>query len=92
MVDYSKSIFAPGIVCYNTNNFTKCVVLDGNRGDENDRCSLVLELFSDGIHTHTPPNRALIPTGEYLDFTAAMEMLTISANEFKEKVFGGNKQ
>lgn len=92
MVDYSKSIFAPGIVCYNTNNFTKCIVLDGNQGDENDRCSLVLELFSDGLHTHKPPNRALIPTGEYLDFTAAMEMLTISANEFKEKVFGGNKQ
>lgn len=92
MVDYSKSIFAPGVVCYNTNNFTKCIVLDGNKGDENDRSSLVLERISDGLITHTPPNRALIPTGEYLDLTAFMEMLTISANEFKEKVFGGNKQ
>lgn len=91
MVDYSKSIFAPGIVCYDTNNYTKCIVIDGNKGDEKDRCSLVVELFSDGLQTHTPPNRALIPTGEYLDITAALEMLTISANEFKEKVFGGKK-
>lgn len=70
MFDYSKTIFSKGIVCYNTNNCNKCVVLDGNHGNENDRSSRVIEKSSDGLFIHTPPNRALIPTGEYFDVTA----------------------
>ena len=63
--DYSDVIFSQGLVCLNTNNNAMCVVLDGSRGNENDRCSLVLE-FSGymGFFVHSPPNRALKPTGK----------------------------
>ena len=63
--DYSKTIFSKGIVCWNTNNQNYCVVIDGARGTENDRSSLVLEANGDaGFMLHTPPNRALVPTGK----------------------------
>ena len=42
-IDYSKTAFSPGIVCYNTNNKRYCVVLDGAQGTEDDRASLVIE-------------------------------------------------
>ena len=62
--DYSDVIFSTGLVCYNTNNHTYCIVIDGSKGDKNDRCSLVLEFFGEGeLLFHTPPNRALKPTG-----------------------------
>lgn len=62
--DYSKTIFSHGIVCWNINNSTHYVVIDGRRGTEDDRCSLVIEFMGkDGFVLHTPPNRALIPTG-----------------------------
>ena len=62
--DYSDVVFSQGLMCMNTNNNALCVVLDGSKGTENDRCSLVLE-FSEymGFIVHTPPNRALRPTG-----------------------------
>ena len=89
MADYSKTIFAKGVVCFNTNNYSKCVVIDGSKGNENDRCSLVLEnFFAEGLRMHTPPNRALIPTGEYLDIGKIEDMLYISSADFKEKVWG----
>ena len=91
MVDYSKTIFAKGCVCYNTNNYSKCVVIDGNIGNENDRGSLVLEnFFKDGLRIHTPPNRALIPTGEFIDIKAIEEMLYISSADFKKVVKNGD--
>lgn len=63
--DYSKTIFSQGIICYNTNNHNYCIVIDGKRGKEEDRTSLVMELCgSEGFMLHTPPNRALIPTGK----------------------------
>ena len=63
--DYSKTIFSQGLMCYNTNNRNYCIVIDGKRGNENDRCSLVMEMCgSEGFMLHTPPNRALIPTGK----------------------------
>ena len=63
--DYSKTIFSKGIVCWNTNNQNYCVVIDGACGTENDRSSLVLESNGDaGFMLHTPPNRALVPTGK----------------------------
>ena len=62
--DYSKTILSQGIVCRNINNGTCCVVIDGRRGTEDDRCSLVMEFMGeDGFILHTPPNRALVPTG-----------------------------
>lgn len=66
--DYSTTIFSQGIVCINTNNDTYCVVIDGTKGSENDRCSLVLEFIGeDGYMLHTPPNRALKPTGKIVN-------------------------
>lgn len=85
MADYSRTVFAAGIVCYNMNNFTKCVVLDGKRGTETDRCSYVMELTGHGdLITHIPPNRALIPTGEFFDLCKAFKsLLTVSEYERK---------
>lgn len=89
MADYSKSTFAKGIVCFNTNNYTKCVVVDGNKGTSDDKCSLVIENFSSkGLGMNNVPNRALIPTGEFIDISAIEKLLDISTSEFKEKVFG----
>ncbi len=63
--DYSKTVFSQGIICYNTNNKNYCVVIDGRKGSENDRCSLVMEFCGEeGFMLHTPPNRALAPTGK----------------------------
>ena len=63
--DWSKTVFSQGLVCFNTNNYQYCVVIKGDRGTDNDRCSLVLEFSgSEGFMLHTPPNRALIPTGK----------------------------
>lgn len=73
--DYSKTVFSKGIVCFNTNSFAKCVVIDGYRGTENDRCSLVLEYSLDRLTMHTPPNRALIPTGEYINVSESEKIL-----------------
>lgn len=76
--------YTPGIVVYNTNNYTKAVVLDGTRGEDNDPGSLILEMNGQGkILVHTPPNRALIPTGEYFDISGLTKILT-NREELKE--------
>lgn len=63
-IDYSEMIFGRGLVCYNTNNHQYCIVLNGQRGSENDRAAMVMEFSGrDGVIIHTPPNRALVPTG-----------------------------
>ena len=65
-IDYSKTIFSQGVICYNTNNHNYCIVIDGKQGTEDDRCSTVMEMCnSEGIMVHTPPNRALVPTGKW---------------------------
>lgn len=70
-MDYSKTVLSQGLVCLNTNNNEYCVVINGHRGRENDRCSLVIEFTgADGYTLHTPPNRALIPTGRIVDLAA----------------------
>ena len=57
-----------GCVVYNTNNSTYGIVLNGKCGEDKDPCSQVLELIGhDGVMVHTPPNRALIPTGRFVD-------------------------
>lgn len=82
MTDISKQVLETGKVCYNANNYTKCVVLDGEKGDENDRCSRVLELAADGtLFIHTPPNRALIPTGEFFDVSLIKNVLDMSEGQ-----------
>ena len=64
-MDYSKMVLSQGLVCFNTNNQNYCVVIDGERGSADDRCSLVLEFINkDGFILHSPPNRALEPTGK----------------------------
>ena len=62
--DYRKIVLSQGLVCFNKNNHQYCVVIDGQRGTADDRCSKVLEFSGkDGFIIHTPPNRALEPTG-----------------------------
>ena len=42
--------------------------MNGECGEDKDPCSRVLELSGrDGVIVHTPPNRALIPTGRFVD-------------------------
>ena len=75
-IDYSKIAFSRGLVCLNTNNNAYCVVLNGNRGKDDDRCSMVLETNGEfGFIIHTPPNRALIPTGRIFDLDKLVKYL-----------------
>ena len=82
--DYSKTVFSQGIVCFNKNNHQYCVVIDGQRGTEDDRCSTVLEFADkDGFIIHTPTNRALEPTGRIcnLKFLAKVMHQHVSLEE-----------
>lgn len=80
--DYSKTIFSQGMVCFNTNNKQTCVVINGRRGSENDRCSLVLECIGEsGFMVHTPPNRALIPTGRICKLENLKKVLNNEVSE-----------
>lgn len=82
MANISKQVLETGKVCYNANNYTKCVVIDGEKGDENDRCSRVLELAADGtLFINTPPNRALIPTEEFFDISLIKDALSMSEGQ-----------
>lgn len=75
-IDYSKITFSRGLICLNTNNNAYCVVLDGNKGKDDDRCSMVLEVNGEFIFIlHTPPNRALIPTGHILELDKLVNYL-----------------
>lgn len=75
--------YSPGIVVYNTNNYTKGVVIDGGLGQDNDPSSQILELSYRGLIMNCPPNRALIPTGEYFDLNCIKEILKIEKGEQK---------
>ena len=69
LADIQKMRYDRGCVVYNTNNYTYGIVLNGKCGEDKDPYSQVLELTgSDGVIVHTPPNRALIPTGRFVDF------------------------
>ena len=75
--DYSDVMFSQGLVCLNTNNNAICVVLDGAKGDDKDRCSLVLE-FNNSMGApmiHTPPNRALRPTGKICNLKQLVKVM-----------------
>lgn len=73
--------FTKGIVVYNHNNYTKAIVIDGYKGKDSDPSSLVLELGADGYILHTPPNRALEPTGEYFDLSVIESVLKLPKKE-----------
>ena len=67
--DIQKMRYDSGAIVYNTNNYQYAVVIDGNKGDDSDPCSFVFEIKgNNGFMVHTPPNRALIPTGRHIDF------------------------
>ena len=69
LADIQKMRYDRGCVVYNTNNYTYGIVLNGECGEDKDPCSRVLELTGrDGVTEHTPPNRALIPIGRFVDF------------------------
>ncbi len=75
-VDYSDTVFDSGVVCVNTNNNRYCVVINGEKGTEQDRCSTVMEFDGEGKFViHTPPNRALLPTGKFNDLRKLKETL-----------------
>jgi len=73
--DYSDVIFDQGLVCLNTNNNATCVVIDGIKGNAEDRCSLVIEFNGSPYMIHTPPNRALKPTGKICDLKPLAKVL-----------------
>lgn len=66
--DVQKMRFDRGCIVYNMNNYRFGVVMDGKRGNDQDPCSEVWEIStSNRVLKHTPPNRALIPTGRFVD-------------------------
>lgn len=73
--DIQKGRYDSGAVVYNTNNYRYAIVIDGNRGDDKDPCSVVMEQSMNGSFiVHSPPNRALIPTGRIVDLNAILRM------------------
>lgn len=66
--DIQKMRYDTGCVVFNTNNYTFGVVINGKAGDDSDPCSTIIEESMDGFIFNTPPNRALIPTGRFVDF------------------------
>lgn len=82
--DYRKTVLSQGLVCFNKNNHQYCVIIDGQRGTEDDRCSRVLESAGkDGFVINTIPNRALEPTGRIfnLKFLAKVMRQHVSLEE-----------
>lgn len=77
--------YAPGIVVYNTNNYTKGIVIDGGIDKDNDPSSQILEFGYKGLFINCPPNRALIPTGEYFDLNGIKELLKVRRPENDNK-------
>jgi hypothetical protein len=73
--DYSDVVFDQGIVCMNKNNNALCVVINGMQGSPDDRCSLVIEFNGIPFLIHTPPNRALQPTGKIYDLKKLTKLL-----------------
>ena len=59
-----KGRYSEGAIVYDTNNYIFGVVVDGTTGDNNDPCSVVLEMLGGKLSFNCPPNRALIPTGK----------------------------
>ena len=74
LADIQKQRFDRGCVVFNINNESYAIVLDGTCGEDSDPCSRVLEIsYNKVFFINTPPNRALIPTGRYVDIEKIME-------------------
>ena len=74
--DFSDTVFSQGLVVWNTNNQAYAIVIDGHRGTENDRSSMVLEIHDEGkLLVHSPPNRALKPTGRVYNLAYLRQVL-----------------
>ena len=74
--DYSDTVFSSGLAVWNTNNNRFAIVIDGHQGLKYDRSSLVMELCQEGtILVHTPPNRALRPTGKIYNLEKLRDIL-----------------
>lgn len=74
--DIQKTKYDIGAIVYNTNNYRFAVVLSNNCGSDHDPSSLVLEQsVNDGYILHTPPNRALIPTGRFVSLQEITNIL-----------------
>lgn len=82
-IDFKKIRFDSGIVVYNTNNKRYAIVLDGNKGRDDDPCSCVLEQAGNSFMIHTPPNRALLPIGRYVDLKSLIPQLPRVGGESK---------
>lgn len=80
LTDVQKNRYSRGAIVYNTNNNRYAIVIDGRKGEDADPCSLVMELCNDNIFVHTPPNRALIPIGKFLDLEHLREVLNGNFN------------
>ena len=63
----AKIVYETGTICFNRNNNNYCVVLDGEKGREDDRSSLVVEFTPIKTFYNQVPNRALIPVGRHVD-------------------------
>lgn len=83
-MSHLASRYSRGIVVYNTNNYTKGIVLDGTCGEDSDPSSRILELGHKGLFINTPPNRALIPTGEHFDLGMIENVLSVRKEPDKE--------
>jgi len=69
IADVQKKRFDAGCVVYNNNNQSYAVVISGKAGTDKDPYSIVIERTIDGFMVHTPPNRALIPVGKFVDLS-----------------------
>ena len=66
--NFQKMRFDRGCIVYNTNNYRFGIVMNGKLGTDADPCSEVWEKCSDNqLLKHSPPNRAFIPTGRFVD-------------------------
>ena len=75
LADIQKERYAKGIIVFNTNNNNYAIVISGDKGSDADPCSLVLEFNKKKAFVHTPPNRALVPTGKFFDLEHLRDLL-----------------
>ena len=74
--EIQKGRYSKGAVVYNTNNCNYAIVINENKGDDADPCSLVMEFGNKAdILIHSPPNRVLIPTGKFYNIAYLKELL-----------------
>ena len=83
--DIQKMRYDSGAIVYNINNNEFAIVLDGSKGEDKDPCSLVIELNGKKAFAHTPPNRALLPTGRHINLDELLLHMNGSLNSIREE-------